>query len=329
MKAEKLAYSEIRISVADTGLGIDEKNLNKLFQAFSKIQNKEDFCLNPEGVGLGLLISNKLANLLNKKGGGIAVSSKLKHGSEFSFIICDIKNDDEISVSSSRKVSNLGSSPCKLIKETEKAVAMRETMESSSIAFLSKNTNSLSKEDEGNQIDISKNIFLEIDSRGSSRKHSQTSKILDNVSLIKKRIEKINNKMRKGCDCPIALIVDDNDFNILSMSAHLKKLGLKCEAALSGEIALEKIFKINSSNCCKYFKYIFLDLEMPIKNGLAIYKEITDYYKSVGVSNSKIILNTGYSKSSELVKEAYTKGVQYILIKPITQMNLVELIDPL
>ena len=68
---------------------------------------------------------------------------------------------------------------------------------------------------------------------------------------------------------------------------------------------------------------------MPGKNGLTIYKEICDYYINFGLIDSNIIINTGYSRSSDVVKEVLSKGVKNILIKPVTQMNLLEFFDPL
>lgn len=55
-------YSEdnniIELCVIDSGVGIKEEDLNKLFKAFGKIDNQDRNILNPYGVGLGLLISN-------------------------------------------------------------------------------------------------------------------------------------------------------------------------------------------------------------------------------------------------------------------------------
>ncbi len=63
-------FSTIEISVEDSGTGIDEKDLEILFSAFTKIQkNREN---NKEGCGLGLTISKNLAVAL---GGDIKVES--------------------------------------------------------------------------------------------------------------------------------------------------------------------------------------------------------------------------------------------------------------
>ena len=61
-----------RIMVEDTGVGISQDNVNKLFSAFTKI--KDNRHLNKEGVGLGLTVSRNLAKAL---GGDITVESEL------------------------------------------------------------------------------------------------------------------------------------------------------------------------------------------------------------------------------------------------------------
>lgn len=72
----------------DTGLGIKEDDLKKLFREFGKIENKQDKLLNSKGVGLGLNLSNDLSKLLGPNPEvGISVKSEYGHGSCFSFDI--------------------------------------------------------------------------------------------------------------------------------------------------------------------------------------------------------------------------------------------------
>lgn len=70
----------LEVAVEDTGIGISEENMNKLFRAFGQIDTRKN--RNVEGTGLGLAISKSLLNLM---GGDIWVRSKEKEGSTFSF----------------------------------------------------------------------------------------------------------------------------------------------------------------------------------------------------------------------------------------------------
>ncbi|MDE6530903.1 MAG: response regulator [Lachnospiraceae bacterium] len=66
------------ISVKDTGIGISEDDLTKLFTAFGQINTKKN--RNVEGTGLGLAICKELTDAM---GGVIRVDSVLKQGSTF------------------------------------------------------------------------------------------------------------------------------------------------------------------------------------------------------------------------------------------------------
>lgn len=61
----------MRISIKDTGVGITQIQLQKLFTPFTKILSYRS--LNKEGVGLGLAVSKNIAKALN---GDIEVKSK-------------------------------------------------------------------------------------------------------------------------------------------------------------------------------------------------------------------------------------------------------------
>ncbi len=72
----------LKISVEDTGIGITEENLEKLFASFQQVDTKKNRSI--EGSGLGLAISKQL---VTKMGGFINVSSIYGQGSVFSFVI--------------------------------------------------------------------------------------------------------------------------------------------------------------------------------------------------------------------------------------------------
>ncbi|MBQ8175726.1 MAG: response regulator [Oscillospiraceae bacterium] len=72
----------VTFSVKDTGIGISEENLDKIFNSFE--QADRDTVRKYGGTGLGLAISSNLVQLL---GGKLEVRSELGKGSEFYFTI--------------------------------------------------------------------------------------------------------------------------------------------------------------------------------------------------------------------------------------------------
>lgn len=70
----------LHVSVKDTGIGIKKEDLNKLFGAFERIEEKKN--RNIEGTGLGMAIAQ---NFLNMMGSKLQVESEYGVGSVFSF----------------------------------------------------------------------------------------------------------------------------------------------------------------------------------------------------------------------------------------------------
>lgn len=72
--------SLVKIEVKDTGMGIEEKNISKLFQKFEQLD--QSYTRTTSGTGLGLYICKELSKLL---GGSIGVESEAGKGSTFWF----------------------------------------------------------------------------------------------------------------------------------------------------------------------------------------------------------------------------------------------------
>ncbi|KAL4510719.1 hypothetical protein ABPG72_004873 [Tetrahymena utriculariae] len=81
IKATCLSKEEIEISVQDSGIGIQVEQQENLFER-KTIKNKKQ-----ETSGLGLIISNALAQRLSYQGQGLNLQSKVGEGSMFSFSI--------------------------------------------------------------------------------------------------------------------------------------------------------------------------------------------------------------------------------------------------
>ena len=74
--------SSIEISVADTGIGIKQEDLPKLFREFAQLE--APITKKFKGAGLGLALTRKLVEL---HGGKIRAESEFGKGSTFTFIL--------------------------------------------------------------------------------------------------------------------------------------------------------------------------------------------------------------------------------------------------
>lgn len=97
IKVQEKEGEDIRlfVSVEDTGQGIRQEDLQKLFGAFEQVDTKKN--RNKEGTGLGLSISKQLVELM---GGSIGVKSEYEQGSEFYFTVCQkIRSEETVGIS--------------------------------------------------------------------------------------------------------------------------------------------------------------------------------------------------------------------------------------
>ena len=74
-------HASLLFQVIDTGIGIAEQPLHKLFEAFEPVGDPQK---QSEGTGLGLAISQRIVKLM---GGTLEVQSQLGQGSEFYFSV--------------------------------------------------------------------------------------------------------------------------------------------------------------------------------------------------------------------------------------------------
>ena len=79
---ERVVDGDIKVAIQDTGMGMDDKTREHLFQKFSK--SSKSGTSGEKGVGLGLMITKQI---IEQHGGSIQVESELGKGSTFYFLL--------------------------------------------------------------------------------------------------------------------------------------------------------------------------------------------------------------------------------------------------
>jgi two-component system phosphate regulon sensor histidine kinase PhoR len=79
---EPLSHDRVKFQVSDTGIGIPEEDVSRLFTEFFRAENAK--ALAEEGTGLGLVIVKEILDFF---GGSIFLRSKVGEGTTFTCLL--------------------------------------------------------------------------------------------------------------------------------------------------------------------------------------------------------------------------------------------------
>ncbi|KIW10360.1 hypothetical protein PV08_11322 [Exophiala spinifera] len=115
---------------------------------------------------------------------------------------------------------------------------------------------------------------------------------------------------------PRVLVVDDNTINLHLLVTFVRKTNHPHESATDGLKALEA-YKRSVLEDKNGFRYILMDISMPVMNGIVSTREIRKFEKDHNIKNPvEIIALTGLGSESAQ-NEAYQAGFDHFLSKPI------------
>lgn len=126
---------------------------------------------------------------------------------------------------------------------------------------------------------------------------------------------------------PPVLVVDDNQINLHLLVTWIRKSGHPYDSAADGLKAVEAYKRsLEEENGQRAFKYILMDISMPVMDGVSATKEIRKIERDKGVKPpARIIALTGMG-SDIAEKEASDAGFDQFLSKPVKFRDLVKLL---
>ncbi len=317
----------IRFDIVDTGVGFDRRNIQRLTEAFSRVDDFDTQIY--QGSGLGLAITNQLVHLL---GGQISVSSQFNHGSTFSVELEFEKNNPYIYLFDSQQsalvifdedkssiftpfieslgikvytLKSIGESRCDLII-FENEIENEQISSEFKDTYGMKHTHVISLFPNAQKKYRSIDLYCEF----PLSRHSFYQKIL---SIANRNIEEVaDDILYQSILSGNALIIDDNRLNRIALESILIKEGLKSKSVSSGLKAIEAVQKED-------FDIVLMDVQMPDMDGIETTRRIRNLGKKfqdlpiIAVTANAFLSDYDFMKTSQM---------NDIIFKPIRVKNL-------
>ena len=302
--------SLIEFRINDTGIGISEADQARLFHEYERLDSGAS--LNPNGVGLGLAISNTLVQLL----GGTRIECKSKEGEGASFSFCiPYKSAENFPSSFSKKKASDAS-----IKSLPKLGSMT----------LSRSRKKLDVIPERRRSTQSFSLMSLDESRNENLGHTQNLTRLAEIYVggyipspkYRPEDSRLFAQSPGGEEYADVLIVDDDPFCVASLEAIIKCQGLTTMRAYNGEKAVEIIEDYVKNQSNEKIRLIFLDCEMPVIDGFKTCKIIKQLLQD---NLGRTIPIVGCSGKSQVTEKVWRDtGMDDYVLKPLTADIIVE-----
>ncbi len=334
--------TDVIFSVRDTGIGIDPKDHEKIFQEFAQIENalQEKF----HGTGLGLPLCRNLAALL---GGRVWVESELGQGSTFYTSIPRIyRGEGEMSVETEETEEQEFHRPPVLLVNADREVFNRleshfrksefqliqETSLSGAMEWLDRHMPEAIVYDSGLDRDLQSAFFelLQAKQAESNRTIAMIRTVVEEPTISagttaegalglgfgQEQKEAILNELRRltGREKPLKLLlVDDNDVSRYILRELLDRPWLSLIEAHNGREAIEMALVEDLDG-------VILDLVMPEKTGFEVLEMLRTQEKTrdlpVIVCTSKGLSEQEKTRLEELGAGLISKADVASTLKP-------------
>ena len=324
-------------SVKDTGQGIAQEDLEKIFSSFQQVDTKKNRY--KEGTGLGLSISKQLIEMM---GGRIEVRSEYEKGSEFYFTIqqklvdakraADIKEENRSGTLLFRFGNPYLSEAADKLAQTYGIQAIRsehisEEQTPSKYIFTDSITLFSDLEREvfkkwKSTVYVLKNPMLDSVGESGAIVLNKPLYSLSFCQAINREIQGVAVKSESGIHftAPDAriLIVDDNEMNLKVAIGLLEPLHMQIDTAMNGRLAVDKIKQ------SEHYDLVFMDHMMPVMDGIEATHELRrlegEYYQTLP------IIALSANATTEARKMFQDEGLNDFVAKPIQMKEICECI---
>ncbi len=356
LPCEEENTARVKFSVKDSGIGVTKEQKDKIFDAFG--QADSSITRKYGGTGLGLTISSSFIDLM---GGKLDLESEPGQGTTFFFTL-DFEEIETLNESMRNQYSNINA--VILESDSKKKVQdanLRQYLDFYGVSYASfKNINELKKLEQKISYDL---MFVDYDYANEEMlkeyvKHPEHM-VLVTKSYYMKKIESLNLNIFKVMYEPMnatkvrsalaahdveefnqpkvktiqkrkydektsrfdakALVAEDNLINQKLIKRTLEDIGFDVTLANNGLEAFEK--RKNNQ-----FDVIFMDIQMPVLDGVEATQEILEYEEDYNVQHTPIIALTANALKGD--RERFMgAGMDEYTTKPLVRSEIISLLN--
>ncbi|MDD2356744.1 MAG: response regulator [Thiovulaceae bacterium] len=354
--SENSGKIKIKFEVQDSGIGVTSEQKSRIFEAFS--QADTSITRKYGGTGLGLTISSRFVELM---GGILDLESEVGHGTTFFFTL-EFEEIETLNESNKGSFSNINALILdSSVKTKAQSKYLREYLDFYGVSYTSfKDLAELNKLEQQINYDL---LFIDYDFSNESDllnfSKSPEAMILITKSYYMKKIETLGLNIFKTLYEPLnstklksvlenydassfneqknkkahrklfdeksskfaasALVAEDNVINQKLIKRTLEDLGLTVTLANNG---LEAFQKRKSGK----FDIVFMDIQMPVLDGVEATQEILDYEEDFDVPHIPIIALTANALKGD--RERFlSHGLDEYTTKPLVRSEIVSILN--
>lgn len=354
--SENSGKIKIKFEVQDSGIGVTSEQKSRIFEAFS--QADTSITRKYGGTGLGLTISSRFVELM---GGILDLESEVGHGTTFFFTL-EFEEIETLNESNRGAFSNINALILdSAVKEKTQSKYLREYLDFYGVSYTSfKDLGELNRLEQQINYDL---LFIDYDFSDENDllnfSKSPEAMVLITKSYYMKKIETLGLNIFKTLYEPLtttklkavienydassfneqknkkarrkvfdeksskfsasALVAEDNVINQKLIKRTLEDLGLTVTLANNG---LEAFQKRKSGK----FDIVFMDIQMPVLEGVEATQEILDYEEDFDVPHVPIIALTANALKGD--RERFlSHGLDEYTTKPLVRSEIVSILN--